>query len=510
MNTHHKELVGLGIGLGLCFPLMAIPLDIFYQDLDVGLSAIGRVHQANPLHWIVDSAPLVLGTIFYFLGKNIVERERKLKKLNERMYHRCQNVSRFVEALDQDDFTLEFQDSDDEIINTLTRFRDNLKRKNDLELQRAWTNEGLATFSDLLRIDTDDIPSFCQNILTHLLQYVGMNQGGVFVLNEEGDEPYLELAACYAWDRKRYVNKKILRGESLAGQCWIEEEKIYMTNVPEDYITITSGLGKSLPRVAIILPLKTKEKVMGVIELASFKPLEPFHIEFLEKISESMASVLQSLMVTTQIRSLLQQTQEQAENLQAQEEEMRQSMEEMQATQEAADRSQKKVQAIFNSATDGIVMVTAHGHIEMFNPAAETIFGYQAQEIEGQAFEKLFVPPTDDQDTDQLTSVLVVGKQQTVEAKRKGGQVFQAELRVQESQVGSQRVFIGIIRDLTQDERHKANETLMRERIKQIEHKAYERLVKLREKFKGQLAERDREIEVLQANQSSDTSGTSN
>ena len=425
-------------------------------------------------------------------------------KLNDHMHQRCQNVAGFVEALHQDNFTLEFQDSDDEIIETLNRFRDNLKQKNDLEIERTWTNEGLATFSDLLRIDAEDIPTFCQNILSHLLQYVGMSQGAIFVLNEATDEPCLELAACYAWDKKRYVDKKILPGESLVGQCWIEQKKIYLTHVPEDYITITSGLGKSLPRVAIILPLKTKEKVMGVMELASFQPLEPFRIEFLEKISESMASVLQSLMVTTQIRSLLQQTQEQTESLQSQEEEMRQSMEEMQATQEAADRNQKKVQAIFSSATDGIVMITAHGQVEMFNPAAETIFGYQAQEIEGQAFEKLFVPPTGDQDTDQLTSVLVVGKQQTLEAKRKDGQVFLAELRVQESHVGSQRAFIGIIRDLTQDERHKANEALMRERIQQIEHKAYERLVKLREKFKGQLAERDCEIEILQADQLSD------
>lgn len=265
-----------------------------------------------------------------------------------------------------------------------------------------------------------------------------------------------------------------------------------------------------MPRVVIILPLKADEKVLGVIELASFKPLESFHIEFLEKIAESMASVLQSLMVTTQIRTLLQQTQEQTESMQAQEEELRQSMEEMQATQEVAERSQKKTEAIFNSATDGIVMVTEHGRVEMFNPAAELTFGYSAEEITGQDFEQLFVPPADDQDAEQLTSVLVVGKQQTLEARRKNGEVFLAELQVQESQIGSQRVYIGVIRDLTQDERHKANENLMRERITQIEQKAYAQLTKLREKYKGQLAERDREIEKLRADQPPGTSEASN
>ncbi len=94
---------------------------------------------------------------------------------------------------------------------------------------------------------------------------------------------------------------------------------------------------------------------------------------------------------------------------------------------------------------------------------------------------------------------------QTVEAQRKNGEVFSAELRMQESQVGNQRVLIGIIRDLTQDERQKANENLMRDRIQEIEQKAYERLTKLREKFKGQLAERDQQIEELKAGSSPDS-----
>ena len=497
MHEQQKRLVGFGIGLGLCFPLIAIPIDILYRDLDMGWSAAGLVHQENPLHWIVDSAPLVLGTIFYFLGKSIARHEHELLTLNEVMHQRCQNISGFVKALNQDNFTLEVQDRDDEIITSLTHFRDNLADKNRLEKKRTWINEGLATFSDLLRIEADDIPAFCQNILSHLIQYIGMSQGAIFVLDDTDEEPCLELTACYAWDKKRYVNRKILPGESLVGQCWIEQEKIYLTHVPEDYISITSGLGKSLPRVVIILPLKTKEKIMGVVELASFKPIEDFHIEFLEKICESIASVLQSLMVTGQIRALLQKTQEQTESLQAQEEEMRQSMEEMQATQEAADRNQKKVQAIFTSATDGIVVMNSLGRVEMFNPAAEAMFGYLAQDMEGQPFEKLFVPSTVDDKTDQLTSVLLVGKPQTVEAKRKDGQVFLAELQVQESLVGSQQVFVGIVRDLTQDERYRANENLMRERIQQIEQKAYNQLAKLREKYKKQLAERDQEIELL-------------
>jgi len=341
--SFHRNLVILGLGLGLCFPLIGIALDLYFKNLAISGEAIATVHKVNPILWIIDSAPLVLGTVFYFLGRNIVEREQRLQKLNYDIQHKCQNISGFVEALNQGDYETEYTSEDDDaIVVTLNSFRENLKQKSDTDRIRIWTNEGLAKFGELLRADAEDIASICQTILSNLINYVQLNQGAVFVLNDAEDEPCLKLSACYAWNKPQYVDRKIRLNETLVGQCWAEEKTIYLSKVPEGYFTITSGLGESLPNVAIVLPLKTKERVIGVLELASFQPLEPHQVEFLEKIAESWAAVLQTLTTNAQIRTLLEQTQKQTKAMQAQEEEMRQNMEEMQATHEEFVRKEQR------------------------------------------------------------------------------------------------------------------------------------------------------------------------
>lgn len=86
--------------------------------------------------------------------------------------------------------------------------------------------------------------------------------------------------------------------------------------------------------------MKDNEKVQVLVELASFKVMEPYQISFLEKAGEFMASAIASAINNEKTQLLLEQLQTNAEKLSAQEEELRQNMEEMEATQE--EMSQRK------------------------------------------------------------------------------------------------------------------------------------------------------------------------
>ena len=208
-----------------------------------------------------------------------------------------------------------------------------------MDKKRKWVAEGLARFGDIIRTN-NEIKSFSEVVVCELVKYLNAAQAGLFVVNAEKKQPFLELTACYAYERKKYLEKIIEPGEGLIGQAYLEQEMIRLTDVPENFATITSGLGTAKPTCVIILPLKNNNQIEGVFEIASLKAFDEFEIQFLQKAGETIGSSLYHLKVNERTRKLLEESQQQGEELRAQEEEMRQNMEELSATQEEIARKE--------------------------------------------------------------------------------------------------------------------------------------------------------------------------
>jgi PAS domain S-box-containing protein len=232
----------------------------------------------------------------------------------------------------------------DSLFLALMGMRDQLKTVAEQDRKRNWVTRGMAEFAQILRANDTDLNQLGVKIITALVRYLNASQGGVFVLNNDNTEfTHLELIACYAYDEVKYLEKKIILNdefaEGLVGQAFLEQETIYLTDVPEEYVQIASGLGSSNPRSILIVPLQLNGKVEGVLEIASFYTIEKHEIEFLERLAENIASAILSLKVNENTKRLLRDAQELTRKLQTRENELRQNYEELRATQEVVEKN---------------------------------------------------------------------------------------------------------------------------------------------------------------------------
>lgn len=261
-------------------------------------------------------------------------------------------IQDFAIAIGKGNFDKKFNPLSDEdrLGFSLMDMRDNLKQaaveedKRKIEdKQRAWASNGIAKFSDILRNNNDDIDKLAYDIISQLVKYLAINQGGLFIIDDSDPQNiFVEMKACYAYDRRKHLGKKLELGVGLIGRCIQEKEVVYVTEVPEDYMNITSGLGEEKPGCVLIVPMILNDEVFGVIELTAFHEIEQYKIDFVKRLGESIASTIAAVKTNMRTSYLLEKTQKQAEEMSQQEEEMRQNMEELQATQEESSRREEQ------------------------------------------------------------------------------------------------------------------------------------------------------------------------
>ncbi len=305
-------------------------------------------------------------------------------------------TSNFADQIGKGNLNAEFNplSEKDVLGNSLIEMRKSLKHADEEDLKRKiedeklnWSTHGLAKFSEILRTNSRNIEELSFNILSNLINYLEVNQGALFVIDDSNENQImLELKSAIAYGRDKFLKKQVGIGEELVGRCAFEKKTIYMTDIPENYIQITSGMGTANPRALLLVPLILNDESFGVIELASFHPIEKYQIEFIEKLGESIASTIAAVKVNEKTTKLLEQSKSQSEELAAQEEEMRQNLEELQATQEEATRREFEMAGIVKAlgTTAFIVEYDLEGTVLSCNQKYAEMLGISQDQIVGQ------------------------------------------------------------------------------------------------------------------------------
>ena len=270
----------------------------------------------------------------------------------------------------------------------LVEMRDNLKNIREQNRVSQWLNAGAAEISEIL-INSNSIEELSENVLQKIVKYMNAQQATFYVLNKE----QLEMTGAYGCSAQLKESNRIFQiGEGVIGEVAQQKETFLIENPPEDFVSISSGLGEAKPMSIIVVPLKFQENMQGVLEVASFKSFKKYEQEFLESVSEKIATSLNSVKSKYRTNQLLKDAQVLNEQLKSQEEEMKVNMEMMAQTQNEIARINAEMEGTLAAINLSFISVEMDGKgtIKNLNKNWVEATGLSLKDLEKTTFDTLF------------------------------------------------------------------------------------------------------------------------
>ncbi len=284
---------------------------------------------------------------------------------------------------------------------SLIHMRESLKNSDQAESERSWVMDASSHVNDILR-KHDNVDPLSEEVLQYMVKRVSAIQGAFYVVTERDETNYkntwLEMKSSFAYNRKKYLHSKFRMAEGLVGQAAIEQSTLLRTEIPRDYVTITSGLlGDQRPTCLLIVPLAIDDVVYGAVEFAGFHKFHEYEIKFIEEVGPSIARTIYNIQANQHTRQLLEKSQIMGQELREKQEELLQNAEEMKVTQEELEKSnnmlqeqieevnlaQNRMEQLLYNASEVITIYEADGTIRYISPSVKKILGYDPEELIG-------------------------------------------------------------------------------------------------------------------------------
>lgn len=316
-------------------------------------------------------------------------------------------ATQFAQAIGQGNFEYQLsQTEENTLAKALQEMKVQLKAIADAEKTRNWHIGGLAQLNELLRLKQQDgMQQFLYHFIVFLAKYIQAVQGSLYLKRQKENTDILQLMACYAFERQRFLKDEKPTDEGVLGQVFMSRKSLKIEQIPADYLKITSGLGKALPQSLLVVPIMDTELTFGVVEIASFKPFDEAQVAFTEAACQALATTLAVIERNEKNAILLQKAEQDNNAMKAQEEELRQNAEEMQAIQEELNRRLQALQEETNfnkciidaiNKTNATVEFDTQGNITDVNSMYVSVMGYEKDEIVG-SNELKYVPDDEKQ-----------------------------------------------------------------------------------------------------------------
>lgn len=381
---------------GICFPIVALFIISFETGVPLGADLI-NVALDNPLFIIILLAPIILPVSSFLILYFIIDRMNLTIDERNDQIRLFEKVSNFAIAIGRSDFNYvhNFEDTDNKLVASLIQMRDDIQKASQEEEQRHFIITGVSEVGDVLR-KYPNLKELGDALSVYFSTKLNCIQCAFYLAyeSEQRETQEIELISTYAYSRKKYLKGWFRAGEGLVGQAIIEQDQLYRTEIPPDYVTITSGLlGEQRPRAILITPLITNEKVYGAIEMASVHPISELYRNFMVQVANSIARTIFNVMVNERTLKLLNESQEMSSELRVQRSQLLQNAEEMEQARLELEKTNAKLEsqiiavnnirkqqnALLEHASEIVTIVDENGMIRYQSPSVKHILGYDAE-----------------------------------------------------------------------------------------------------------------------------------
>ena len=205
-----------------------------------------------------------------------------------------------------------------------------------------WLRTGLSELDDLSRGEAS-LSEFSTKIINHLAHYTGAQVGAFYAVSAE--EGVFRRVSTYAFTTEAEAKLSDVKlKEGLVGQAAAENRLLQITDIPANYIQVSSALGAATPKALLVAPASAEGSVKAVLELGFLSVPDPRVIELLERASLGIALTIRSWQYRTQVQDLLEKAQAFNEELQTQQEELKAANEELETQSRALQGSQAELE----------------------------------------------------------------------------------------------------------------------------------------------------------------------
>jgi hypothetical protein len=285
------------------------------SDIPITLQNLGLIHREHPSLFLVDLLPVLVFIMLYpmhrIMNRAIGEYEDRVRESRMVLEQNTNFAHRLSEGEDPEPYPEMIESG---LGKALRLIQLNIKSGRRKEKEQSWIAEGKDIISKILR-EHHDLGELSYQVLQALNGYIQATQGAFYVYDDV--ERRLTGTAIYAYNRRKYISQEFCIGQGLVGQCAYEMDYIQRTEIPDDYVTISSGiLGDRRPGSILLIPLITNEELQGVVEFAFINPRIPkLTIQFLLELGEIIARSLLNLKMNLRTRSLLEESRQLTEVL---------------------------------------------------------------------------------------------------------------------------------------------------------------------------------------------------